>query len=704
MVWVHSMTCFPLDLKYVSTLGAEAYGVNYPLQQEFGLEQRTGRDWQATDIEAAKAAGVDGFAVDIFTGDAGNYLAAADKVGGFAIAPCLDLSGVPEEKIEAVALEVIERNCKQMAEHPSAARVASASGPAFVFFTYGTGMMPPGSWRRVRDRLGQDGYKTYIVAAVEAGGDLGVMSTFPRETMASYLPIFEGGYSFGSTGPWWDRTAALLHEFRKGFGGGMMPGYYRLNGGYRDAAGTSLYRAEWHRHLDTNTDWACISTWNDLAENTGLMPLADWSLTRSELTRWFSARFRKEASPFPSPRLYVTTPKAVYRKRHYTVEGLALNPLRVPLRVSTQLVDRAGKPFGASVSAIVAPGGDGAATVNLGLNSFPPGRFLRARATLARNGRTLSSVLSAPILVMDQDEQPPLPTMYFSVPARYALPGRVRFSLQGRPSGDANAKACLSAPAGTHVRFAEVLQNTFLGKNFFDAPPFVAEVPRREGDGAIRGGTAWGFYFGRVTDDRLRVGYSDPVYVAPQGDVSVWESFSFDEGRGTTTRDASPWHKVPQLVGVEWISPGANGSGSALRLDGKNARISLSQYKTPLGPLSISMTVRPAKLGGFLYGDGGGLWAEIKLDGTVAFVVNTSDRGFVGAQGKTPLTPGQWTRLRFTNDGRASRIFVNDKLDAEVASGPLKDSGNPMIGGNPYGGGAFAGDVDDFELRALSLE
>ena len=334
-----------------------------PVAAEFGLEKRTGSNWQEIDIEAAKAAGVDGFAVDIFTGDAGNYLAAADKLGGFAIAPCLDLSGVPQEKIEEVALQVIERNCKQMAEHPSAARVATADGPAFVFFTYGTGMMSPKSWRRVRERLIQNGVKTYIVAAVEARGDLGVGKTFPREVMASYLPLFEAGYSFGSTGPWWNQTAALMREYKKSFGGGMMPGYYRFNGGYRDAAGTALYRAEWHRHLDTNTPWACISTWNDLAENTGVMPLADWNLTRSELTRWFSARFRSKALPFRSPHLYVTTPKAVYRDRDYAVVGLVLNPLGVPVRISAQLLDRSGKPYGAAVSTVVAPGGDGAATV-----------------------------------------------------------------------------------------------------------------------------------------------------------------------------------------------------------------------------------------------------------------------------------------------------------------------------------------------------
>jgi len=225
-------------------------------------------------------------------------------------------------------------------------------------------------------------------------------------------------------------------------------------------------------------------------------------------------------------------------------------------------------------------------------------------------------------------------------------------------------------------------------------------MPRRDGDGGTVGLTAWGFTVGRVTDAAFRVGYSDPVYTAPLGDVSLWEHFRFDEGAGGVARDSSIHGKVGRLQDTQWAAPGAGGAGSCLRFNGTTSRVLVGDTKTPTGPLSLTLTLRPAKLGGFLYGDGGGLICEIRQGGTLNFSLLTKE-GWRPVAGKTPLKVGEWARLGFTNDGRVSRIYLNGRLDAEAPSGPLNDSGSPMIGGNPYGGDAYAGDMDDFTLRAL---
>jgi len=690
MVWVHSMTCFPLELKWLPG----GYGGNAPLEQERGLERRMGAAWEATDIEDAKAAGIDGFSVDVFGGDDQEYLEQADRVGGFLIAPCIDLSGIPDDKKEAEAVRIIETNCKVSRGHPSAARVGDAS----VVFVYGTGMISPEGWGRVRAKLKADGFPSYFVAAVEAHGDLSVESKFPREAMLNYLPLFEAAYSFGSTGAWWNETTALVKDSGKVWAGGMMPGYNREtpNGGYADTRAMAAYREEWHRHLQTRPAWACISTWNDLVENTELLPDSDWNVTRSELTRWFSARFKGEKAPWAQPRLYVTTPKALYRDKTYPAEGLALNPLPRPVRVTTEVQDGTGRRVGKPVTAVVPPGRDGAATAIIRLSRFPAGRFLRARATLRDGSKVIASVLSAPILVLDEASQPGYRLTYYSVPAHRALGGRVRLALSDSPSGQAR----VTPPEGASIRFVEVLHNGDLARNFFARPPFVSPLPARDVDGQTVGETPWGFTVARVTDQGFRVGYSDPVYSAPVGDVSLWEHFGFDEGRGEAAHDTSIYGKTGHLQEAAWVTPGFGGAGACLRFDGDTSRVLLSGTKTPTGPMSLAMAVRPAKLGGFLYGDGGGLICEIRPDGTLNFSLLTKD-GWRPVAGRTALKAGEWARLEFTNDGRTSRLSINGRLDAEAPSGPLNDSGNPMIGGNPYGGGAYAGDLDDFTLRAL---
>ena len=694
MVWVHSMICFPLDLKWLP----EGYGENAPLEQEKGLELRTGTGWAATDIENAKAAAIDGFSVDIFDGDDRNYLEQADKVGGFLIAPCLDLSTTPDAKKESGAIRIIEQNCRAAQGHPSAARI----GEAYVIFLYGAGMLPPEAWGRVRAQVARDGFPIFMVAAVEAGGDLSVESKFPKTLMASYLPHFEAAYSFGNTGPWWNETTALVRESGQLWAGGMMPGYDREtpNGGFSDARATAAYREEWHRHLASKPVWACISTWNDLAEHTELLPDSDWNVTRSELTHWFSAKFKGVNVGWTQPRLYITTPKIIYRNKTYPAEGLVLNPLSRPVRVSIEILDGAGHPVGSPQTSIVKPKQDGAATAAIHMNGFPAGRFLRARATLRMDAKVIASVLSAPILVLDEMSQPGYRLTYYSIPARQALPGTVKLAVHTAPDRQ-TFQAKVVSPH-TRLRFVEVLHNAALIHNFFDTPAAVT-LPRRDPNGQTVGLTSCGFTIGRVTDSHFRVGYSDPFYSAPQGDVSLWEKFDFDEGEGETARDSSIYGKRGRLQDITWAVPGFKEHGACIRLNGTSSRVLLSDYKTPTSPMSLKLAVRPATLGGFLYGDGGGLICEIKPDGRLNFSLLTKD-GWRPVASKTALKTGVWSQLEFTNDGQVSRIAIDGKLDAEALSGPLNDSGSPMIGGNPYGGDAYRGDLDEFELRALPLK
>ncbi|RYG94650.1 MAG: hypothetical protein EON58_15795, partial [Alphaproteobacteria bacterium] len=497
-----------------------------------------------------------------------------------------------------------------------------------------------------------------------------------KETTAAFFPIFEGGYSFGSVMDKLPELAALYRRSNKTFAGGMMPGYFRLSAGYQDARGTATYRTEWKHHLAVKPNWVHIATWNDIAETTEIMPNSDFNLTRSDITAWFAEKFRGTPPPWKSPRLYITTPRTAYLGQSYSVEGLVLNPLSRHVRVSVQLLDSRRKPFGKPVTTIVEPAADGAALVPMKLNAPPPGHFVRARATVTDGNKVVASVLSAPIAVLDPLTQPGFATLYYSIPSHKSLPGDVKMTLAGRPTTAQPAKLVIATakPPRTQVQFSEVLFNNEILKNFLTEVPTPLQVPQqrnitvRSPDGAvallageIKGGTEWGFYMTRVTDTQNRVGYSDPIYIAPPSDLALKEKYSFEEGAGGLARDASPFKRMGELQKVEWIQPGFGGHGSALSFNGHDSRFDMVLSQTPVGPLSVKMVVRPHAYEGTFFCDSGGMWMTTTREGNVQFT-RLSPQGWVSATSTAKLPLDQWTPLEFIWDGAHLRIFVSGKL------------------------------------------
>jgi hypothetical protein len=717
MVWAHAMIVFPLDLNVLKPWAPDGWESLYP---RYPLDTRRnwpGGNWQLPDVRAAKAAGVDGFAVDIFTnGSAANgYLDAADEAGGFQIAPCLDLGTIHggQAEREAAALKATLDYCHIAAGHPSAAKI----GDDFLIFTYGTSSLPPEAWQRVRDGLAQAGCKTYWMPDLDMGAT-GIQKVFPAAKIASYFPVFESGYLFGGPGRYWKEAVALFKAHGKPFGGGMMPGYERVGAGYADARGTAAYRAEWAQQARSGIPWAMVVTWNDLSENTEIMPNSDWNLTRSELTCWEAARWKGEAPPWKEPRLYLTTPQMLYPGTSAPVEALVLNGGAGPVTVRVVLLKPDGTPWGLDATAVVAGGHDGAATASLTIRQIPARRFLRARATMSVGGKVLASVLSAPILVPDRDAQPGIRTLYYSTPARQALPGKVGITVDGVPLGGKTATARALVPPGIAPQFSEVLFNGEILKNFLAQPPTPLMAPVQVGRatvtpdganvlpaGAIKGGTEWGFYLSRVTDSRYRVGYSDPIYFAPPGDLSLKESYSFDESAGMITADASVYRRAGDLQDVIWVKPGADGKGACVRFNGRSSRVNLSVAGTPSGPFSLKIAVRPRQYGGMFFCDSGGLWVTTTQDGRPEYT-RLGPTGWVSAYGKTPIPLGQWTRLECTWDGHTSRIFVNGVLAGESICPPRFTSDRRALGCNPFGSGSgyYDGDIDNFEIRAYSTD
>ncbi|HEY3329168.1 MAG TPA: LamG-like jellyroll fold domain-containing protein [Capsulimonadaceae bacterium] len=700
LVWAHSMMCFPLELKlivpYHPDTGYETYGANYPLDQGVDIAKNTGRGGLETDIDDAKKAGVDGFFVDIFTGNCEGYLQSADKVGGFLIAPCIDLSLVSKDKIEATAAEVIIRNSRIALKYKSSAML----GDRVVWFNYGTEMMQPDQWQRVFDKVAAAGCKIYFVGALQPNGDLSLNKQMPG-TVAQWIPNFDAGYSFGATGKYWDDVIAAYKAAGKPFMGGMMPGYYRVGGGYSDPKGTATYRTEWHRHIDAKLPWTSISTWNDLAENTHLLPAADLNDTRSEITRWFSSKFKAEPLPWNAPRLYITTPKTMYPGKTYVAEALVLNGGAKAVDVKIELVDGNRKRLAGvePVTATVQPGDDGSATATFTLPKRPANGFIRARAAVTVGGRTIESVTSAPGVWIDPIAQPGYPSMFYSIPAHLALPGKVGLKLA---EGKDGTQTAVVTPPKANIKFVDLLHNTELARNFFANAPYEQVIPRKEKSGAIIGRTEWGYYVSRVIDQEHRVAYSDPIYIAPTMDLRVTETYPFDEGAGTSAKDTSAYKRIGNLRGVAWTAPGANGSGSCVSFDGKASRLDLPLSQGPVGPMAFSVSARPHGYGGMVYCDSGGMWLSFSESGHPQ-LVRLGPKGWATVEGKTKVPVDQWTQFRCVWDGANLKLFVNGQPDGETACASAFTSARRALGYNPFGGGSayFNGDVDDFKIEML---
>ncbi len=702
MVWVHSMMCFPVELRSIHPYHRDGYGADAPLLQEMGVTKRTGMGGTAPDIIAAKAAGVDGFAVDVFTGGCGGYMKDAEEVGGFWIAPCLDLSCEPKEKKEAAAIRCIANHCKEAVKYKSAAKI----GDAFLVFTYGTEQLPPEAWQRVRAALAEQGAKTYWVESCDTDGKLVHPKEFPKAEIEKYIPLFESGYCFGSEGMSKEYAQDLVDLFKshgKPFFGGMMPGYYRVNGGYDNPRGTATYRTRWEKHLALadSLPWVCISTWNDYAENTNIGPSTDWSWTRPELTRWYTAKFKGEPLPWKEPRLYVSTPKHVYRKGDCPAEALVLNGGDKPCKVTIELLDGDGKRVGEPASADCPAGGMAAAAIPIALADFPAKRFLRAKAVMSVDGKATASCVSAPVCVFDETSMPGIPITYLSVPAHHRIQHPLECKIDGTTLNGQTATATVLASPEEFVKYMDLLHNNELVFRAHQAITIDRPVPKRTKSGKLASAYAWGFFVGREFDQDLGVGYSDPVYVAPEGDLNLWEHFAMDEGEGNAIKDSSIYGKVGELRNVTWMKPGFGDKGACLHFNGKDSFVDLRTYKTPTGSMSVKFAVRPAEpMGGFMYADRCGLWTEIDAKGRFKFVRNTS-KGFVPLMSTTCLKPGEWRELEFVYDGAKSRILIDGKLDAEMEVPPGLPQGGHVIGYNPYGGSYFNGEIDELELRVL---
>jgi hypothetical protein len=452
--------------------------------------------------------------------------------GPLELAPCFSF------ETQAGALSMIKKYVAIAEKHPAASRNKTAQGTSYVFFVYGGRYDKPVSfWKELKSAVAAAGINAYwvgdVVTAISYnGGKLkpDLVQPFSQVSVRSMLGVFDVAWTFDDGVDLdWATLVSTMSNAGQLFAGGMLPAYNReslQNGGYSDAEGTAKYRRQWEFALASGLAWNNVVSWNDLSERHEIEPTSDWNVTRSDVTAFFSAKLRgvPYEAALASPQLYVTTPTRLnIGSVARTAEAMVLNTGATPVAVSIQLFDGKDAPLGVPTSSTVAADRSGDASIAMKLTVVPEGHFARARAIMKDNaGNILQDVWSAPILVYGANEQATgfdaTRAKYQSIPARRALKGTTTLLISGGSPTQAVslAKATVQPPANVNVRFAEVLQNTHLVKNFFADANRTVAIPGANGVSNMNSLTvstpASGFYVARVIDEDEHVGYSTPLY------------------------------------------------------------------------------------------------------------------------------------------------------------------------------------------------
>ena len=199
-------------------------------------------------------------------------------------------------------------------------------------------------------------------------------------------------------------------------------------------------------------------------------------------------------------------------------------------------------------------------------------------------------------------------------------------------------------------------------------------------------------------------------WVVPAGLVAV---YTFSEGAGTTTADATGGGKIGTLSGATWTTSGK--FGSALSFDGVNDWVTVADAAALdlTSGMTIEAWVYPAALGawrtvalkessaGLAYG----LYANDNAPARPSGQVNLGGPDRV-VQGNGPLPLNTWSHIALTYGGGNLRLFVNGvQVGTKAQTGNILTTASPLrIGGNSVWGEYFSGRIDELRIynRALT--
>jgi hypothetical protein len=225
-------------------------------------------DWRLTDlrtdIRQAKAAGIDGFTLNILSISGANWdaslnlMKAADLEGNFEIIPNVDatISSTPTQIAAALAKLYAHKSAQQLEdEYVLSSFLAEAKSPTW--------------WQQLIVSLEQTQHVPIKFIAV--------FNNPSDANMKAYAPISYGLGNWGKRDPNGVTTAPNLAGMAHALGKKWMAGLAfqdarPSSGSYAEAGNTETARGAWGRAIQDGADFVQLVSWNDYSESTAIAP------------------------------------------------------------------------------------------------------------------------------------------------------------------------------------------------------------------------------------------------------------------------------------------------------------------------------------------------------------------------------------------------------------------------------------------------
>ena len=244
------------------------------------------------EVRQAKAAGIDGFTVNIMSLSGTNWdatvnlMTAAQREGGFSIVPMIDVTASAGK---ATAAAVADKLATLYAS-PAAYR----TGGQLLLSSFAAESQTVAWWKAIVDRLEKKhGIPITFQAVFLAASDA---------NMKAFASVADGYGNWGvrtqwhtSNGPDYAAKAAALG---KTWMAPVSVQDYRPRAGvYAESSNTGNLRASWESAISKNAAYVQIVTWNDYSENTHIAPSVDHGDTFLDISRHYADWFRTRTKP-----------------------------------------------------------------------------------------------------------------------------------------------------------------------------------------------------------------------------------------------------------------------------------------------------------------------------------------------------------------------------------------------------------------------